>query len=178
VDLGIGQGEAADPPSPPDLARYRPNVGIVLVNREGKVWLGRRGDAPGPRNWQFPQGGVDPGETLLSAALRELREETGAVSASLMARTSQWQAYAFPSSYRRSAEMEDWLGQKQIWFALRFMGDDDEFDLMADRHPEFDAWRWSALDEVMGHVVEFKQRTYARVIAAFRPLIEAVAKGA
>ncbi len=177
ASLEVAQGEAEDPPSPPDLARYRPNVGIVLVNPQGKVWLGRRGDAPGPRNWQFPQGGVDPGESLLTAALRELREETGAVSASLMARTSQWMSYTFPASHRRSWDAQEWLGQKQIWFALRFTGRDEEFDLQAHGHPEFDAWRWSALDEVMDQVVEFKQRTYAEVISVFRPLIEGMTPG-
>jgi putative (di)nucleoside polyphosphate hydrolase len=147
-------------------------VGIVLANARGQVWLGRRGDAPGPRNWQFPQGGVDPGESLLTAALRELREETGAVSASVMGRTDRWMAYAFPPTHRRGWEAEDWVGQKQIWFALRFTGEDSEFDLQSHGSPEFDAWRWSALDEVLDHVVDFKQQTYAEVIAAFRPLIQ------
>ncbi len=177
MGVDVVQGEAEDPPSPPDLARYRPNVGIVLVNAEGKVWLGRRGDAPGPRNWQFPQGGVDPGESLLTAALRELHEETGAVSATPLARTRTWIAYAFPASHRRSAGFDTWVGQRQIWFALRFTGDDAEFDLQAHGHPEFDAWRWSGVDDVLGSVVEFKQRTYREVIAEFRPLIADLAKG-
>ncbi len=175
--LDLGANEAEDPPSPPDLARYRPNVGIVLVNPTGKVWLGRRGDAPGPRNWQFPQGGVDPGESLLTAALRELREETGAVSAEPLARTRTWISYAFPTSHRRGGEAENWVGQRQIWFALRFTGHDSEFDLDAFGHPEFDAWRWSALDDVLGSVVDFKQRTYREVITEFRPLISGLATG-
>ncbi len=73
-----------------DLTLYRPNVGIVLFNREGRVWLGRRINAPGPQNWQFPQGGVDTGEELYAAARRELKEETGVVSADWLDRTPGW----------------------------------------------------------------------------------------
>jgi putative (di)nucleoside polyphosphate hydrolase len=169
-----GTGGEVDPPSPAALARYRPNVGVVLVNRDGMVWLGRRSDASGPRNWQFPQGGVDEGEDLLSAARRELHEETGASSATLIGRTREWMAYAFPSSYRRGRGFERWIGQKQIWFALRFTGEDSEFDLAAHETPEFDAWRWVDLDEVIPQVVEFKQPTYERVLETFRPLIHSV----
>lgn len=163
--------EAFDPPAPEALARYRPNVGVVLVNGAGKLWLGRRSDSPGPRNWQFPQGGVDRGEDLLAAALRELHEETGARSATPIGRTSEWMAYAFPPSHRRSRGSDRWIGQKQIWFALRFTGEDAEFDLAAHDTPEFDAWRWVGPDEVLPQVVEFKQATYERVLETFRPLI-------
>jgi putative (di)nucleoside polyphosphate hydrolase len=166
-----GSGQNAGPVSSEDLGRYRPNVGVVLANAEGKVWLGRRSKAPGPHNWQFPQGGVDEGEDLLPAALRELREETGAVSVSVLGRTSEWMAYAFPPSYRRSPGLDRWIGQKQIWFALRFTGDDSEFDLTTHGPPEFDTWRWAELDEVVDVVIGFKRPTYERVVAAFRPLI-------
>jgi putative (di)nucleoside polyphosphate hydrolase len=171
VGEALRPGEAADPPGPAALAAYRPNVGIVLADRQGRVWLGRRGDAPGPRNWQFPQGGVDDGEDLVTAARRELREETGAVSVGILGRTSDWISYTFPASHRRASRLGGWLGQKQIWFAMRFTGEDSEFDLSSHGHPEFDAWRWATLDEVIGEVVEFKQATYAHVIETFRPLI-------
>jgi putative (di)nucleoside polyphosphate hydrolase len=159
---------------PVDLSRFRPNVGIVLARADGKVWLGRRADSTGPRNWQFPQGGVDEGEDLYHAALRELHEETGASSVALLGRTEDWIAYAFPPGYRRSKAAKGWLGQKQIWFALRFTGDDGEFNLATHDQIEFDSWRWADLGEALESVAEFKLETYSRVIEVFKPLIHAV----
>ena len=154
-----------------DLARYRPNVGIVLVRADGKVWLGRRTGTPGPHNWQFPQGGVDSGETLDQAALRELREETGVVSATVLGRTPDWIPYRFPVNHRHSRVARGWIGQKQIWFALRFTGEDSEINLTAHHEREFDTWRWVDLDEALSRVVPFKRATYERVIQTFRPII-------
>jgi len=161
-----------------DLTRYRPNVGIVLVRPNGKVWLGRRAGAPAPHNWQFPQGGMDAGETPYQAALRELREETGASSVSLLGQTDDWIAYAFPPGHAGSKAAAGWLGQKQLWFALRFEGDDREIDLSAHPEVEFDAWRWAELAEALDLVVPFKRDTYRRVIDAFGPLIRAAATSA
>ena len=158
-----------------DLSRFRPNVGVVLMRADGKVWLGRRADTPGPFNWQFPQGGVDRGEALLDAAVRELREETGATSVSLLGRTDDWIAYIFPPHHSRSKAAEGWLGQKQVWFAFRFTGQDSEIDLAAHDQIEFDAWRWAGIDEVLDTVVDFKRETYRRVIEAFGPLARASA---
>lgn len=154
-----------------DLSRYRPNVGIVLARADGRVWLGRRADTPGPRNWQFPQGGVDDGEALEAAARRELHEETGASSVNLLGRTSDWIAYTFPAGYRRSKAARGWLGQKQIWFAYRFTGLDSEFDLAAHEQIEFDRWRWARPDEALDSVAPFKLETYRQVISTFRDLI-------
>jgi putative (di)nucleoside polyphosphate hydrolase len=162
---------AVNPASSLDLTRFRPNVGIVLARHDGKVWLGRRADTPGPRNWQFPQGGVDEGESLEEAARRELYEETGARSVSLLGRTEEWIAYRFPEGYRRSKAARGWLGQKQIWFAFRFTGDDSEFDLAIHHQVEFDRWRWADLDEALDSVADFKRGTYRHVIETFRTLI-------
>ena len=150
------------------LESYRPNVGVVLFNREGKVWLGRRVNGPGPNNWQFPQGGVDKGEDLYQAARRELKEETGVASAAWLGRTSDWLTYDFPQGYRGAKIARGWRGQRQVWFALRFTGEDSEVDLMADRHVEFDAWRWADLDEATDLVIPFKRAIYQQVTADFR----------
>jgi putative (di)nucleoside polyphosphate hydrolase len=154
-----------------DLSCYRPNVGVVLFRADGKVWLGRRARTPPPYNWQFPQGGVDEGEDLHEAALRELAEETGVSSVSLMGRTEDWIVYDFPPEHKGSKAARGWKGQKQVWFAFRFQGRDSEIDLEAHRNGqgevEFDAWRWADLHEALEHVVPFKRQTYERVIAAF-----------
>ncbi|MFJ6025243.1 RNA pyrophosphohydrolase [Brevundimonas sp. NPDC092305] len=156
--------------SSPDLSRYRPNVGVVLFHPDGRVWYGRRAGTPGPYNWQFPQGGVDDGEDLETAARRELAEETGVTSIELLARTEEWVAYAFPDNYGGSKQARGWLGQKQRWFAFRFTGDESEIDLAA-HEVEFDAWRWGALSEAPDLIVPFKRAAYEQVVAAFAGLI-------
>jgi putative (di)nucleoside polyphosphate hydrolase len=163
-------------PQTDDLSLYRPNVGVVLFNRAGKAWLGRRIKAEGPRNWQFPQGGVDAGEELYAAALRELAEETGITSVSLLGRTEDWVAYDFPEGWSGTKAMKGWRGQKQVWFALRFEGQDREVNLNAHHPPEFDAWRWADLDEATDLVVGFKREAYIKVIEAFRPFARPAGK--
>jgi putative (di)nucleoside polyphosphate hydrolase len=149
------------------LPRHRPNVGVVLFHPNGRVWLGRRSLQPPPYNWQFPQGGVDDGEDLLDAARRELAEETGVRSAELLARTEGWIAYDFPPELVGSKRARGWLGQKQVWFAFRFTGDEREIDLNAHDDVEFDAWRWGRLDETPELIVPFKRNVYDIVVAAF-----------
>lgn len=156
-----------------DFPHHRPNVGVVLFHPDGRVWLGRRAGTPGPHNWQFPQGGVDPGEDLEAAARRELKEETGAASVTLLGRTDGWIAYDFPPGLKGSKAARNWKGQKQAWFAFRFDGEEAEFDLEAHDEPEFDAWRWGYLGEAPDLIVPFKRASYEAVVRAFAPFAAA-----
>ena len=158
----------------PDLDRSRPNVGICLFNTDGQVWLGERLSAPGgrdvnPYRWQMPQGGIDKGEDVETAALRELHEETGIRAARILFATPGWLAYDFPPQYRRKGN--DWLGQRQKWGAMLFEGDDSEIDLNVHQPAEFERWRWADLDELQGLIVPFKRQLYAELVEAFRPLV-------
>jgi putative (di)nucleoside polyphosphate hydrolase len=154
-----------------DLSLYRPNVGVVLFSGAGSVWLGRRAGTPPPHNWQFPQGGVDEGEDLEAAALRELHEETGVSSATLLGRTGDWITYDYPPELAGTRRARGFIGQKQVWFALRFTGEEAEIDLEGHGEAEFDAWRWGELDEAPGLIVPFKRPVYEQVVAAFEGLV-------
>jgi len=157
------------PLHPLDLELYRPNVGVVVFDRAGCVWLGRRSQTRPPHNWQFPQGGVDPGEDWEAAARRELWEETGIVSVSPLGETEGWITYDFPPEVLEGPlRKRGFVGQKQKWFAFRFEGEDGEVDLDAHPPKEFDLWRWAPYDEVLDVVVPFKRAAYEQVLAAFR----------
>lgn len=151
-----------------ELPKHRPNVGVVLFHRDGRVWLGRRNQQPPPYNWQFPQGGVDDGEDLLDAARRELAEETGVTSIDYLGRTEGWIAYDFPPELLGSKRARGWQGQKQVWFAFRFVGEETEIDLEAHGDVEFDAWMWGKLDETPELIVPFKRGVYEAVVSAFQ----------
>ncbi len=150
---------------------YRPNVGIVVFNRDGRVWLGHRHGFGGDHAWQFPQGGIDAGEDLEAAARRELYEETGMRSVELIGRTRDWMTYDFPPEVLAQGKIgRNFKGQKQIWFAFRFTGEDGEIDLEVYHEPEFARWEWCELDRVIDRVVGFKRDSYRQVIAEFAGL--------
>lgn len=147
---------------------YRPAAGIMLVNREGKIWVGQRLDSK-LEAWQMPQGGLDEGEGAQDGALRELEEETG-ISRDLVeivARCPHELTYDLPEDLIGVVWKEKWRGQRQTWFLARFLGTDEDVNLQT-ADPEFRAWRWADVDDLPAMIVPFKKKLYEEVIAAFR----------
>lgn len=151
----------------PDSLPYRSCVGVVLVNRDGRIFVGRRKDTPDA--WQMPQGGIDKGETPREAALRELLEETGTDRAEFLGETESWLRYDLPAALVGKVWRGRYRGQEQKWIAFRFTGDDSDIDLDSAKDDEFDAWRWSDPDEVLECIVPFKREVYAAVLETFAP---------
>jgi putative (di)nucleoside polyphosphate hydrolase len=157
--------------------RYRANVGLAMFSRLGHVFIGRRVNGRGAYQWQMPQGGLDPGETPLQGALRELEEEIGvpAKLVDVLEETDDWLHYDFPADLKKRL-VGPYIGQKQKWFALRFKGSDS--DVRLDRHtPEFDAWRWARLEETPDLIVPFKRPVYLSVAERFKAWTEPVGGG-
>ena len=159
----------------PDDKPYRLNVGIALFNAAGLVLIGRRFRDDGPEiiqpglEWQMPQGGVDEGEDLRQAAMRELWEETGATNADYLGE-SDWLIYEFPPYDGPPHRLAKFRGQRQKWFALRFTGREQDLDPLTPRNnqpAEFDAWRWERLDHVADLVVPFRREVYRTVARQF-----------
>ncbi|MCE8438469.1 RNA pyrophosphohydrolase [Rhodovulum sulfidophilum] len=150
---------------------YRPGVGIMLVNGEGKVFVGQRKDWAEPA-WQMPQGGIDKGEEPETALLRELWEETGVTAdlVEILARTDDWIHYDLPSELVGRVWKGKYRGQKQLWYLLRFLGGDDQVNI-ATEHPEFEAWTWIDAEALVAHIVPFKRALYERVVAELAPRI-------
>ena len=143
---------------------YRANVGAVLFNPAGLVFVGRRMDAGA---WQLPQGGIDDDEDPRLAVMRELEEEIGTANAAIIGEHPDWLTYDLPPELIGKAWGGRFRGQRQRWFALRFLGADAEIRLDADAHPEFDAWRWVALEDLPGLAVGFKRPVYEALVRAF-----------
>jgi len=151
---------------------YRPCAGIMLVNRAGGVFTGQRIDNPDSEAWQMPQGGIDEGESAEEAALRELGEETGVSRdlVTILAQSNEEHYYDLPEELLGKLWGGKWRGQRQIWFLMRFNGEDTDIDI-ATKHAEFSRWKWSDPAELPGMIVPFKKRLYENVIAKFLELI-------
>jgi len=152
----------------PDSLPYRRCVGIMLLNDTGLAFVGRRINFEAGEAWQMPQGGVDHGEELRAAALRELEEETGISEVEVLAEANDWYSYELPRKEIGVALKGKYRGQKQKWFAMRFLGQDRDIDLRRHRPPEFDAYRWVPVDELESLIVPFKREVYRSVVADFR----------
>jgi putative (di)nucleoside polyphosphate hydrolase len=155
----------------PSQLPYRPCVGIVLINPQGLVWVGRRCDRAA---WQMPQGGIDRDEEPAAAALRELAEETGTGKAELLAESKDWLGYDFPPNMVGKVLGGIYRGQRQKWFALRFTGEDSDFNIHAPpggQAPEFDAWRWESVERLPRLIVSFKRPIYDAVLQEFRQFL-------
>ncbi len=156
---------------------YRMGVGIMLLNRQGRVWTGRRlpkwvGDKSA-YVWQMPQGGLNKGEDPIQAAYRELEEETGITSAEIVAEIPQWLSYDLPEPLLGVALKGKYRGQRQRWFAMRFWGDDSEIDICPrGGKAEFDRWRWREMRELPEVAVPFKRPVYQTVVERFAYLVQ------
>jgi putative (di)nucleoside polyphosphate hydrolase len=154
--------------SGPASLPYRPAAGVMLLNREGKVFVAQRLDST-LEAWQMPQGGLDEGEDPEEGALRELEEETGIRRelVEILARCPKELTYDLPEDLVGKLWKGRWRGQRQHWFLARFLGRDDQIDI-ATENPEFRAWKWADPDELPAMIVPFKKKLYEEVLAAFR----------
>jgi putative (di)nucleoside polyphosphate hydrolase len=147
---------------------YRPCVGLCLFNPDGLVFVGERIDSRGA--WQMPQGGIDDGEEITTAAYRELKEEIGTDQADIIKIADQKICYEVPPELSTKHWGGKYRGQEQTWVALRFTGQDSDIRLDAHLPQEFDKWQWVPLSETVNLIVPFKRETYAKVIDLFKDI--------
>jgi putative (di)nucleoside polyphosphate hydrolase len=158
-----------------DRDGYRPNVAIVLANHKNQVFWGKRVKE---HAWQFPQGGIKPGESPEEAMYRELQEETGLQPqhVKILGRTRDWLHYNVPTHWVKREWRGTYRGQKQIWFLLRLVGRDCDISLRASGHPEFDAWRWHHYWVPLESVIDFKRDVYQRGLEQLASFLEVPAR--
>ncbi len=149
---------------------YRPCVGAMLVNNMRRVFVAKRADNPG-NYWQMPQGGIDEGEDPLQAVLRELYEETGVDKVRIIAKSNHWRTYDLPNELVGKLWGGKYRGQRQMWFALQFLGEDSDINIRSHEIPEFSEWKWVSFEELVNLVVPFKKDLYEDILTELQPLV-------
>ena len=152
----------------PSALPYRPGVGIMLLNNQRKIFVGKRIDQLSEA-WQMPQGGIDEGETPLESARRELKEETGTDKAELLKESRDWLTYDLPQELIPKIWGGKFRGQRQKWFAMRFTGTDGDINIKTP-HPEFREWQWVTMERLPDLIVPFKRSLYQAVIEEFKDI--------
>ena len=147
----------------------RLGVGIIVLNKENKVFVGKRRDNP-INKWQMPQGGVDRGENLFNAMKRELKEETSIRSIEILKELEGWTEYELPDYLLGKIWRGKYRGQKQKWFIVRFLGRDEEINLKTT-HPEFIEWQWLDIENLPSVIVHFKKKVYEKLLPVIKSFI-------
>ena len=147
----------------------RLGVGIIVLNKENKVFVGKRKDNP-TNKWQMPQGGVDRGENLVNAMKRELKEETSIRSIEILKELEGWTEYELPDYLLGKIWRGKYRGQKQKWFIVRFLGRDEEINLKTT-HPEFIEWQWLDIENLPSVIVHFKKKVYEKLLSVIKSFI-------
>lgn len=169
IDTRYNNNTSSDSNRNPEYSKlpFRPGIGIMILNAQNQVFVGKRIDS---RGWQMPQGGIDLGETPSSAALREMKEEIGSGKGEIIAETKKWYSYNLPDALIPKLWNGQYCGQKQKWFLVKYTGTDSEINLLTDI-PEFEEWKWVDIADLTRIVVPFKRKLYSRVIAEFTEII-------
>ena len=156
-----------------DKEGYRPNVGIIITNQNNQVFWGKR---VREYAWQFPQGGIKPGESPKTAMYRELMEEVGLSShhVRILGRTKDWLRYDVPNHWVRRDWQSRYRGQKQIWYLLRLIGRETDICLRSSIKPEFDAWRWHDYWAPIEEVIDFKQEVYTQALSELAQYLQSL----
>ena len=149
---------------------YRPCVGIMMFNKQGHIFTGKRFDSD--THWQMPQGGIDDGEDLEQTALRELLEEAGTNKVKIIAKNKDWIYYDLPKEFIPNCWDGQYCGQKQRWVLMKFLGEDQDINIHYTNHPEFKEWCWQSIDNLVTSAISFKKEIYKMVIEEFSSIIK------
>jgi len=155
----------------PNSNKYRPNVGAVIFNKNGYIWIGERADIQNSSEWQMPQGGIDKDENPRTALFREVYEETGIKSIKIIDQTKKWIKYIIPKDISKNKWNGKYIGQKQKWFLLYFHGNEDEININLSNKPEFKSWKWDKINNIEDIVPKFRKNVYKEVFKYFLPKI-------